>query len=47
MEFLLDSLDAKPKAGANGKPTKDVTLSALRLAGPVVVFVITWNCTRI
>ncbi|EGZ18035.1 hypothetical protein PHYSODRAFT_502801 [Phytophthora sojae] len=38
MEFLLDSLDAKPKAGANGKPTKDVTLSALRLAGPVVVF---------
>ncbi|KAG1695868.1 hypothetical protein DVH05_019203 [Phytophthora capsici] len=33
LEFLLDSLDIKPKAGA-----KDPALSAFRLAGPVTVF---------
>ncbi|KAG7383518.1 hypothetical protein PHYPSEUDO_003611 [Phytophthora pseudosyringae] len=38
MEFLLESLDIKPKAGANGKAPKDPALSAFRLAGPVAVF---------
>ncbi|KAL4118349.1 hypothetical protein PRIC2_010675 [Phytophthora ramorum] len=38
MEFLLDSLDIKPNAGANGKAPKDSALLALRLAGPVTVF---------
>ncbi|KAK1930254.1 Protein SMG7 [Phytophthora citrophthora] len=33
LEFLLDSLDIKPKAGE-----KDPALSAFRLAGPVTVF---------
>ncbi|GMF29489.1 unnamed protein product [Phytophthora fragariaefolia] len=38
MEFLVDSLDAKPVASTNGKPAKDPVVSALRLAGPVTVF---------
>ncbi|CAI5742554.1 unnamed protein product [Peronospora destructor] len=35
MEFLLDSLNIKPKTEASGKT---LTLSALRLSGPVAIF---------
>ncbi|ETP25267.1 hypothetical protein F441_01848 [Phytophthora nicotianae CJ01A1] len=38
MEFLLDNLDIKPTAAANGKAPKDPALSAFRLVGPVTVF---------
>ncbi|KAE9038741.1 hypothetical protein PR001_g7828 [Phytophthora rubi] len=38
MDFLLDSLDVKPKTDANGNLAKDPALSAFRLAGPVAVF---------
>ncbi|KAG6962179.1 hypothetical protein JG687_00007304 [Phytophthora cactorum] len=38
LEFLLDNLDIKPKAAANGKTPKEPALAAFRLVGPVTVF---------
>uniref|UniRef100_M4BYS7 DNA/RNA-binding domain-containing protein n=1 Tax=Hyaloperonospora arabidopsidis (strain Emoy2) TaxID=559515 RepID=M4BYS7_HYAAE len=38
MEFVLETLDMKSKAGTSSKSLKDSALSALRFLGPVAVF---------